>query len=122
MKNIVFFDAEYLKNGGGGCRPAFFVTKHVVVFAHDGGRGVSRKIVRVLATTMLLMATANASFAANNSGGADARSDRPAGACQNSMGKDDTIGGRTGPPGTAMINSGKTGTPNIATNLPCGPK
>lgn len=35
------------------------------------------------------------------------------------VGNDDTIGGRTGPPGSPMINSGETGTPNIAANPPC---
>ena len=35
-------------------------------------------------------------------------------------GEDDTIGGRTGPPGTPIVDSTTTGTPNIATNPDLG--
>lgn len=41
---------------------------------------------------------------------------------RNRTGEDDTIGGRTGPPRSPMINSTTTGTPNIATNPSWGPK
>jgi hypothetical protein len=68
------------------------------------------------------------SFNPNNLGtsagnGAGGTTDsRNASGCQNPVGRDDTIGGRTGAPGTAMIDSSMTGTPTIAVNPPCGPK
>jgi hypothetical protein len=55
-------------------------------------------------------------------GAAGGTGSRSGSGCANAVGKDDTIGGRTGAPGTAMINSAMTGTPNIAANPPCGPK
>ena len=85
---------------------------------------MSRQIT-VLAA-LIVVAGANAAFAASaeqNSAVANPETSRSAPPpCQNSIGKDDTIGGRTGPPGTAMINSRETHTPNIAINPPCGPK
>jgi hypothetical protein len=54
--------------------------------------------------------------------GAGANHGRSFATGQNAVGQDDTIGGRTGSPGSPMINSSTTGTPNIATNPPPGPK
>ncbi len=42
--------------------------------------------------------------------------------CGAKVGNDDTIGGRTGPPGSPMIDSHATATPRIANNPPCGPR
>lgn len=84
-----------------------------------------------IAAALVLAAAFNAAAFAADSGGKPAADPGPTGAatsgaasgrCQNSVGPDDTIGGRTGPPGSPMINSGTTNTPDIATNPPCGPK
>lgn len=86
---------------------------------------MSFQIMTVLAA-MIMLAGVNTAFSANSgetSAGTNPQTSRGAPPpCQNSVGKDDTIGGRTGPPGTPMINSRETHTPDIATNPPCGPK
>ena len=59
---------------------------------------------------------------ARTDSGSETASGVSPGPCRARVGNDDTIGGRTGPPGSPMINSGQTGTPTIAVNPPCGPK
>lgn len=79
-----------------------------------------------LAAVFVFLAAASPTLAAegfaSDSGSAAAAVKSPAKKCQNSVGNDDTIGGRTGPPGSPMINSRLTGTPDIGVNPPCGPK
>jgi hypothetical protein len=81
-----------------------------------------------VALALILLATNTVTFradgkdsAAGNAGGVAPPGST--GPCRSGVGtKDDTIGGRTGPPGSKMENNRMTGTPDIATNPPCGPK
>lgn len=112
--------------GGCGAAPQLCNDSRVSFSASLGQRRrVSRQLMTALAAVIIL-AGGNIAFGASGGesiGGGGPETSRSAPPpCPNSMGKDDTIGGRTGPPGTPMINSRQTHTPDIATNPPCGPK